>query len=136
MVSKWWIRPQPPAHVPNWHQSKIYAESNHSNFSRILEDLTSMQTLAIYRRLLVMTARSTATVAISIATRSQRRPESRDVFSASLGVLGRAGARAVAQGQNPGIGQAATIGRVRSRVGRDRRGLGHESVLQAPAGGM
>jgi hypothetical protein len=35
------------------HQSKIYTESNDSNFSRIFGDLTSMQTLAIYRRLLV-----------------------------------------------------------------------------------
>jgi hypothetical protein len=33
---------------PNRHQSKIYAESSHSNFSQIFEDLTSMQTLAIY----------------------------------------------------------------------------------------
>ena len=35
------------------HQSKIYTESNHSGFSQIFGDLTSMQTLAIYRRLLV-----------------------------------------------------------------------------------
>jgi hypothetical protein len=35
------------------HQSKIYAESNQSDLSRIFRDLTSMQTLAIYRRLLV-----------------------------------------------------------------------------------
>jgi hypothetical protein len=36
----------------NRYQSKIYAESNQANFSRILRDLTSMQTLAIYRRML------------------------------------------------------------------------------------
>jgi hypothetical protein len=35
------------------HQSKIYTESNQSDFSRIFGDLTSMQILAIYRRLLV-----------------------------------------------------------------------------------
>jgi hypothetical protein len=35
------------------HQSKIYTESNRSDFPRIFADLTSMQTLAIYRRLLV-----------------------------------------------------------------------------------
>jgi hypothetical protein len=35
------------------HQSKIYTESNQSHFSQIFGDLTSMQTLAIYRRLLV-----------------------------------------------------------------------------------
>jgi hypothetical protein len=34
----------------NQYQSKIYAESNQANFSRNLRDLTSMQTLAIYRR--------------------------------------------------------------------------------------
>jgi hypothetical protein len=35
------------------HQSKIYGESNRSNFWWIFGDLTSMQTLALYRRLLV-----------------------------------------------------------------------------------
>jgi hypothetical protein len=41
------------AFAENWHQSKIYTKSNDSDFSQILADLTSMQTLAIYRRLLV-----------------------------------------------------------------------------------
>ena len=35
------------------HQSKIYAESNHSQFSANFRRFTSMQTLPIYRRLLV-----------------------------------------------------------------------------------
>jgi hypothetical protein len=35
------------------HQSKIYTESIQSNFPQIFGDLTSMQTLALYRRLLV-----------------------------------------------------------------------------------
>jgi hypothetical protein len=35
------------------HQSKIYTESNQSHFPQIFGDLTSMQTLALYRRLLV-----------------------------------------------------------------------------------
>jgi hypothetical protein len=35
------------------HQSKIYTESNQSNFRLIFGDLTSMQTLAIYRQLLI-----------------------------------------------------------------------------------
>jgi Family of unknown function (DUF5330) len=35
------------------HQSKIYAEFNPSDFSRILSDLSAMQTLSIYRRLVV-----------------------------------------------------------------------------------
>jgi hypothetical protein len=38
----------------NRHQSKIYTESNQSDFSQIFGDFTSMQTLAIYRRLLVL----------------------------------------------------------------------------------
>jgi hypothetical protein len=49
MVSKGWTRRGPPLR----HQSKIYTESNQSAFSQIFGDLTSMQTLAIYRRLLV-----------------------------------------------------------------------------------
>jgi len=34
-------------------QSNIYAESNHSIFQRIFDAFTSMQTLAVYRALLV-----------------------------------------------------------------------------------
>ncbi|HEV7600260.1 MAG TPA: hypothetical protein VGO49_08375 [Bradyrhizobium sp.] len=45
------------------HQSKIYAESNRSAFLQIFRDFGSMQTLAVYRRLLrkASIARSTAT---------------------------------------------------------------------------
>jgi hypothetical protein len=52
MVSKWWIRRalRPGGESP--HQSKIYTESNQSDFSRIFGELISMQTLAIYRPLL------------------------------------------------------------------------------------
>jgi hypothetical protein len=39
------------AEIP--HQSKIYTESIQSDFPQIFGDLTSMQTLALYRRLLV-----------------------------------------------------------------------------------
>ena len=53
MVSKWWMRRTPPFSARNRHQSKIYTESNQSDFSQIFGDLSSMQTLAIYRRLLV-----------------------------------------------------------------------------------
>jgi hypothetical protein len=35
------------------HQSKIYAESNLSNFLRVFAEFTSMQTLTIYPRVLV-----------------------------------------------------------------------------------
>ena len=39
--------------APKPHQSKIYSESNQSDFSLIFGEFTSMQTLAIYRRLIV-----------------------------------------------------------------------------------
>jgi len=53
MVSKWWMSGKRHFGRQRRHQSKIYTESNDSNFSRIFGDLTSMQTLAIYRPLLV-----------------------------------------------------------------------------------
>jgi Family of unknown function (DUF5330) len=53
MVSKRWTPRARLIFAENLHQSKIYSESNHSDFRRIFGDLTSMQTLAIYRRLLV-----------------------------------------------------------------------------------
>jgi hypothetical protein len=42
-----------PGFAASRHQSKIYTESNQSDFRQIFADLTSMQTLAIYRGLLV-----------------------------------------------------------------------------------
>jgi hypothetical protein len=93
------------------HQSKIYTESNQSGFSRIFGVLSSMQTLAIYRRLVVrgLIARATATVARSIAgvcvgsqRQQDRRPGSRDVFSAPHDLLARAGARAAAPREDAG----------------------------------
>jgi hypothetical protein len=54
MVSKWWMRPRTPwLFAESRHQSKIYTESNRPDFPQIFGDLTSMQTLAIYRRLLI-----------------------------------------------------------------------------------
>jgi hypothetical protein len=53
MVSKGWTYRALRLLAPRRHQSKIYTESNQSDFWRIFGDLTSMQTLAIYRRLLV-----------------------------------------------------------------------------------
>jgi hypothetical protein len=91
MVSKWWMH---PFHRESAHQSKIYTESNQSDFPRIFGGLTSMQTLAIYGRLLVRRLRD------QLQREQERRPGSRDVFSASHGILARAGARAVAQGEN------------------------------------
>jgi hypothetical protein len=40
-------------HAPGAYQSKIYTESNQSDFQLIFGEFTSMQTLTIYRRLLV-----------------------------------------------------------------------------------
>jgi hypothetical protein len=53
MVSKWWMRGCARVFAENRHQSKIYTESIGSDFSQIFGDLTSMQTLAIYPRLVV-----------------------------------------------------------------------------------
>jgi Family of unknown function (DUF5330) len=53
MVSKWWMLRTLPFSARNHHQSKIYTESNQSDFSQIFGHLSSIQTLAIYRRLLV-----------------------------------------------------------------------------------
>jgi hypothetical protein len=56
MVSKGWTRPvagSEPMPRRKRHQSKIYTESNQTDFPRIFGDFTSMQTLAIYRGLLV-----------------------------------------------------------------------------------
>jgi hypothetical protein len=55
MVSKWWMHPARRFCCEIPYQSKIYTESNHSDFGQIFGDLTSMQTLAIYRRLLIRT---------------------------------------------------------------------------------
>ena len=56
------------------HQSKIYAESNQSDFSQFFVELISMQTLAIYRPLLVKEsiARDQAQRLLCIATGSKR----------------------------------------------------------------
>jgi hypothetical protein len=52
MVSKWWMTCA-ERHQLQWrHQWKIYGESNRSVFLQIFRDLGSMQTLAVYRRLL------------------------------------------------------------------------------------
>jgi len=53
MVSKWWMRRPRRLDRASPHQSKIYTESNQSDFSRIFGELISMQTLPIYRPLLV-----------------------------------------------------------------------------------
>jgi hypothetical protein len=63
-------RPRPASR----HQSKIYAESNQSDFSQFFAELISMQTLAIYRALLVRgsIARDQAQRLRGIATGSKR----------------------------------------------------------------
>src|ERR1700732_1542837 len=79
-----------PAIAPAARQSKIYGESNQSDFSRIFHKLSSMQSLAIYRGLLVQSH-------CGIDRNRFERDGSRDVFSAAHGILARAGARAVAE---------------------------------------
>src|SRR6266851_4597748 len=79
-----------PPIAPAARQSKIYGESNQSDFSRIFHKLSSMQSLAIYRGLLVQNH-------CGIDRNRFERDGSRDVFSAAHGILARAGARAVAE---------------------------------------
>ena len=62
----------------------------------IFGELSSMQTLAIYRP----SARQRPKARNQRGRTKKRRPGSRNVFSASHGVLARAGARAVAEGQD------------------------------------
>src|ERR1043166_2109499 len=73
------------------HQSKIYAESNRSAFLQIFRDFASMQILAVYRH-------SLRKGSIARSNRNgMKKTGSRDVLPASLGILARAGAGAVAQ---------------------------------------
>jgi hypothetical protein len=75
-------------------QSKIYSESNQSDFSRFFGELSPLQSLAIYRqtlgvkrwRIFRRTLHGTSGID--------------DVFSAAHGFLARAGARAVAEGKD------------------------------------
>jgi hypothetical protein len=53
MVSKWWMGGRARVFAENRHQLKIYGKSIGTNFTQIFGDLTSMQTLAIYPRLVV-----------------------------------------------------------------------------------
>jgi hypothetical protein len=48
MVSKWWTRRPDQRPRVFHHQWNIYAESIHSDLSRIFDAFTSMQTLAVY----------------------------------------------------------------------------------------
>jgi hypothetical protein len=88
MVSKWWTQRARCSIAECRHQSKIYTESIQSDFSRIFGELSSMQTLAIYRQLLSqgLIVRSIATVAIHrgspqrTATGSKRDGRGREMF--------------------------------------------------------
>src|SRR5258708_391234 len=77
------------------YQSKIYVESNQSNFQRIFAEFTSMQILPLYRRLLVRSGMRSQP-----QMNQNGRPGSRDVFPASYGILAWAGARAAAESNN------------------------------------
>jgi hypothetical protein len=67
MVSKWWMRQMHASHhTREARQLKIYGESKEPNFLRIFSALSPMQSLAIYRGLLV------GSIAGSIATGSEK----------------------------------------------------------------
>jgi hypothetical protein len=76
-------------------QSKIYGESNRPNSSRFFGELSPKQSLAIYRQALGEKRRR-----IDARRLEGRSRERKDVLSIADGILARAGARAVAEGQN------------------------------------
>src|SRR5436190_3028756 len=95
MVSKWWMRQMHVSHREcARRQLKIYGESKEPDLLRIFSALSSMQSLAIYRGLLVG-------IRCGIDRNGFGTSGSRDVLSAAHGVLAGAGARAVAAGQDP-----------------------------------
>src|SRR3954447_15485355 len=92
MVSKWWTGEQ----MRERDQSKIYAESHRSTFLQIFRVFHSMQTLAVYPRLL-------ASADDCEINRNEPRKVGRgrlDVLPAAHGVLAGAGAGAVAPGED------------------------------------
>src|SRR5260370_40626521 len=115
MVSKWWTHRASGVQAPRRYQSKIYIESNQKDFQPIFGEFTSMQTLTIYRRLLVRSKRRHQP-----QFNQKKSPGSRDVFPASHGILARACARAVAEGKDTCIGHEAAARRVRCRIGCGR----------------
>ena len=95
----------------------------------VFDDLTSRQTPAIYRQVLVKDQ-----IARSIATR-KRRPGSRDVFS-FVWHFGSGWCSCCCPGRDTRIGQAAAGRSLRGRFRCERGGVGHEPILQAAAGGV
>src|SRR5260370_42494254 len=122
MVSKWWMRAGhplsfcgKPASIENLHRIQSLGFS--TNFRRFNLNANTCD---------LSTAVSPEPVAKSPQRERKRRPGSRDVFPAPHGVLARAGARAVAQREDARIGNAAAIGRLRSRRRGVGSGVGHE----------
>jgi hypothetical protein len=100
------------------HQSKIYTESKQSGFSANFRQINFNGNTCD-----LSTPASQEMNCEINRNETKRRPGSRDVFSASHGILARACARAAAQGKDARIGEAAAGGRVRSRIGCDRGGV-------------
>src|SRR6202023_4155222 len=88
MVSKWWTPSQALRERVN---RKFTSESDRLIPSQIFSELSSTQSLPIYRGLLV----------------GFRHGNSSDVFSAALGILARARARAAAARQDARLREAA-----------------------------
>src|SRR4030081_740837 len=141
MVSKWWMRfigGKPPS-IENLHRIKSFGFF--ANFRRFKLDANTcdLSTAVSQEPLREQPQRLRGPSQASARYRNRtkkRRPGSRDVFSASHGILARAGGRAAAERGDALIGQAPASGGVGSRVGRVSGGVGHDPVLQAPAGGM
>src|SRR5713226_8678075 len=101
-------RQRKPASIENLHRIKsvgFFANSRRFKFNANTCDLSTTVSQGLI-------ARSTATVCEASQRNQKGRQGSRDVFSASHGILARAGARAAAQRENAGIRQAAAVRRV------------------------
>src|SRR5450432_4114418 len=90
------ISPRRPASIENLH--RIESIGFFSNFRRFNLNANTCDLSAAVSQ--GMIARTTATVADKPQREPKRRPGSRDVFSASHGVLARAGARGATQRQD------------------------------------
>src|SRR6187431_1436299 len=131
MVSKGWTRPWHPSitdfrsSIENLHRIKSFGIFANFRRFKLIANTCDLSTAASQGTNCAPTQQLRGSIAgfCDVSQRKQDgRPGSRDVFSAPHDLLARAGARAPAQGKDPGGGQAAADRRVGSRVGGDRGG--------------